>query len=395
MYRGWSVTGATVMTQAAQAGLLIYGFSALALPLEREFGTSRAEVMIATTCLSLASSALAPVAGALIDHRSIRGLMLFGCAALAAGFAAISQATALWHVWLAYGLLLPFANVLLGQLTSAALVTRWFEERRGRAMGISTLGTSLGGFVFPVLLATGSAEMGWRIAALTIGLAAAALLAALVAALIADRPPSAHAPATPGANAGGSSRAILASAPFWIITFAVGIKIATYFGLINNLGGLAQDLGFGGLFAATMVSILSIASMVGKLAFGTIAERVAPKWLFMLALAMTVASFGLLLIAQATASLVTVCLLLGLSTGGMFPLWGLITAEYFDSASFGRALGLMNLAMVPLTAIAAPLAGWAHDLTGSYAGAIWGSMVMLVLAILIIGLLRPSGRPTA
>ena len=107
---------------------------------------------------------------------------------------------------------------------------------------------------------------------------------------------------------------------------------------------------------------------------------------------MTVASLGLLLLAQGTASLVIVCLMLGLSTGGMFPLWGLITAEYFDSTSFGRALGLMNLAMVPLTASAAPLAGWAHDRTGSYVGAIWGSMCVLVLAMFVIALLRPPGK---
>jgi hypothetical protein len=36
--------------------------------------------------------------------------------------------------------------------------------------------------------------------------------------------------------------------------------------------------------------------------------------------------------------------------------------------------------MVPLTAAASPLAGWAYDKTGSYDGAIIGSMVALALA---------------
>lgn len=391
MYRGWSVAGATVVTQAAQAGLLIYGFSALAMPLEREFGTSRAEVMLATTFLSFASSALAPVAGALIDRRSIRGLMLFGCAALAAGFVAVSQATAIWHVWLAYALFLPFANVLLGQLTSAALVTRWFAERRGRAMGFSTLGTSLGGFVFPVLLATGGEALGWREAALVVGIGAAVLLAAVVAFGVADQPETAASLPQDTAPSGGATREILSKAAFWIITFAVGIKIATYFGLINNLGGLAADIGFSGVFAASLVSVLSLASMAGKLAFGTVAERIAPKWLFVIGLAMTIASFGLLLVARGATPLVIACLMLGLSTGGMFPLWSLITAEYFGVAAFGRALGLMNLAMVPLTASAAPLAGWVHDRTGSYVGVIWGSIAVLALAIAILLPLRPPG----
>lgn len=400
MYRGWTVTGATIATQAAQAGLLIYGFSALALPLEREFGTSRAEVMLATTCLSLASGALAPLAGRAIDRGSVRRLMLLACAMLAAGFLALSQARAIWQVWAIYGLLLAPANVLLGQLSSAALIARWFTARRGRAMGLSTLGTSLGGFVFPVVLATATAEFGWRSGAALTGLGAAALVAAIVALAVVDRPGDLGLVADEGrpalhADSGGtalSTRAILAMPAFWIITFAVGIKIATYFGLINNLAAYGRTLGVDELRAASLVSVLSLTSMAGKLGFGFVAERAPLKWLFAGALVLTIASFAALLLAQDYATLFAACLLLGLATGGMLPLWGLIVAQVFGQASFGRALGLTNLAMVPLTAAASPLAGWAFDRSGGYDGAILGSMALLALATALIALLPRTAR---
>ncbi len=331
MYNGWKVAGTTVATQAAQAGLLIYGFSALALPLEQEFNTSRTEVMIASTCLSLASSALAPVAGRFIDRGSIKKLMLFGAMMLALGFITIATAQSIWQVWLAYALLLPFGNVLLGQLTSAALITRWFRARRGRAMGISSLGTSVGGFIFPVLIATTAETLGWRGAAMLIGVATAAMVALLVSIFVVNRPLESD--LEPGASSIATNTAVLPDAftgqqilgqpAFWIITFAVGIKIATYFGLINNLGGFAADLGLQAVFAASLVSILSITSMIGKLGFGTIADKIPAKWLFVAGLAMTVASFGLLLFAKGPAMLIFSCLMLGLSTGGMFPLWSL------------------------------------------------------------------------
>ncbi len=396
MYYGWSVAGTTIATQAAQAGLLVYGFSALALPLEHEFGVPRAHVMIASTCLSLASSALAPIAGRWIDLRSIRRLMLLGAVMLGLGFLALSGARTIWQVWLVYGLLLPFGNVLLGQLTSAALITRWFVARRGRAMGLSTLGTSLGGFVFPVLLTVTAQSLGWRGAAALIGVATAVLIGVLVALLIVDRPsdrslasdgePPMIAPSAPGMT----TAQILARPAFWIITFAVGIKIATYFGLINNLGGFATGLGLKPIFAASLVSILSLTSMIGKLGFGTLAERIAPKWLFLAGLSLTVASFGLLFVANGAAMLVFACLMLGLATGGMFPLWSLMTAQQFGEASFGRALGLMNLMMVPLTAAASPLAGWIFDRTRSYDGVILGSIGVLSLAIVLLLWLKPE-----
>lgn len=400
MYRGWSIVGTTMATQAAQAGLLVYGFSQLAQPLEQEFGTTRLEVMIAATCLSLASSALAPIAGRLIDKGSAKRLMLAGAVALALGFALVAVAQALWQVWLAYALLLPLANVLLGQMTSAALVTRWFQQRRGRAMGLSAMGTSVGGFIFPLLIASGAEALGWRGAIMLIGLVTAVLLGVLIAWGITDQPEGGLPPEeraqqlqqTGDTAAAMTTAEILLRPAFWIITFGVGIKIATYFGLINNLGGFAQDIGVGGVEAAALVSILSITSMIGKVGFGSLAEKLSARALFIFALLLTVASFGVLLAAQTYAMLVLSCLLLGLATGGMLPLWSLIIGQYFSEASFGRALGLTNLAMVPLTASASPIAGWAHDLTGSYDSVIWGSIAALLVASLLLLLLpRPEG----
>lgn len=391
MSRAWAIVGATVATQATQAGLLIYGFSTLALPLEREFGTSRAEVMITATCLSLASSALAPLAGRAIDRGSVRRLMLFAAGLLGAGFAALSQAPGLWAVWAIYALLLAPANVLLGQLSSAALVTRWFDAHRGRAMGLSTLGTSLGGFVFPVLLATLIGDMGWRAAVLIAGVTSAVLAATIVSFAVVDRPPTALDASDEERDRGMATAAILARPAFWIITFGVGIKIATYFGLINNLAAYGRDMGVDAIRAAALVSLLSVTSMAGKLGFGFVAERLSLKWLFVAALALTVISFAVLLAANDYASLVVAALMLGLATGGMLPLWGLIVAQQFGPASFGRALGLTNLMMVPLTAAASPVAGWTFDRTGSYDGVIVGSIALLALAAVLVALLpRPS-----
>lgn len=402
LYRGWTITGTTIATQMAQAGLLIYGFSALALPLEREFGTSRAEVMIAATCLSLASSALAPVAGWLVDRGSVRRLMLFGAAMVGAGFAVVAVAQTIWHVWLAFALLLPFANVLLGQITSATLITRWFEKRRGRAMGVSSLGTSLGGFVFPVLLATIGEAEGWRTAALACGLATSGLLVLLIALTVRDRPEgdenaNERGEATLQKAASGSEEPlttiqILAMPAFWIITVAVGLKIATYFALINNLAGLAEGMGLDAVIAASMVSVMSFTSMGGKVVIGWLSERFSARWLFVVALAMTVASFLLLLVTNTIPVLVVVCLLLGLSTGGMFPLWSIIVGQQFGERSFGKALGLTNLVMVPLTASASPLAGLAYDRTGGYDAAIWGAVAILSLATVLAAFLREPHR---
>ena len=400
MFYGWRIVSCTAVTQMAQAGLLIYGFSTIAMPLEAEFGVPRSQVMLATTCLSLATSFAAPFVGRLVDHHSIKRLMLLGALALGSGFAALGLARAIWHVWLVYALLLPAGNLLLGQLTSAALVTRWFAARRGRAMGLSSLGTSLGGFAFPLLLTVGIESLGWRTATAAIGVGTALVAALMIATNVVDRPEAVGLAAdgeamkaqTLPAERPLATGEILRRSAFWIIALAIGLKVATYLGTVSNLIGFGTGLGLSGLAAASLLSTLAIASMVGKVGFGLVAERVALRTVLVGALAATILAMTGLLFVTTYPALVALCLLLGLATGGMLPVWSLLIGEYFGQASFGRVLGLTNLVMVPLTAISAPFAGWMFDRTGHYDDAFIGFIAALVLALLLALRLGRSGR---
>jgi sugar phosphate permease len=119
-------------------------------------------------------------------------------------------------------------------------------------MGLSTLGTSLGGFIFPVLLASAAAAFGWREAAAMVGLAAALLVALIVWITVIDTPqqiglePDEGRPTRKTEVTGDalSAAMILRRPAFWIITLGVGLKIATYFALINNLAGYGRALGW-------------------------------------------------------------------------------------------------------------------------------------------------------
>ena len=47
MFHGWNIVALSLLTQALQAGILIYAFGTMAISIEREFGASRAQVMLA------------------------------------------------------------------------------------------------------------------------------------------------------------------------------------------------------------------------------------------------------------------------------------------------------------------------------------------------------------
>ena len=393
LFYGWRIVGVSVATQALQAGLLIYSFGSIALALEVEFGSTRQQVMLGATFLSIVTNIISPFGGVQVDRGSVRRLMMVGLAALSAGLLILSQAQALWHAWLAFGLILPLANLLLGQLTSSALVARWFQAKRGTAMGISAVGTSIGGFIFPLAFASLSAVYDWRTALLIIGIGSFVLVFPLIWFVIVDRPElRGDEPDGAALSAGASQveakaaesaltiRTILGQSAFWIETVVIGLLLFIYIGMLNNLVPHAVGLGIEATQAAALLSVLAVFSIIGKLSFGTIADRIDLRQTLWLAMLFMMLGSGILILAKGYWGIAAAVLMFGLAAGGLLPVWGAMVAKSFGKNGFGRALGVMNLAMMPITSLAAPFAGTIYDWTGGYTIAFAIFIGLLVLA---------------
>ncbi len=127
MFHGWRILGVTLASQAVQAGLLIYGFGVVILPFAEEFGVPRQTLMLGSALLSLTTNLISPLGGAAIDRGWARNLMTAGAVMLALSFLALSRVTAMWQVLAVFAVMLPFSNLLLGQLTSSALMEDRFS----------------------------------------------------------------------------------------------------------------------------------------------------------------------------------------------------------------------------------------------------------------------------
>ncbi len=383
MHQGWQVTGATMGTQALQAGFLIYAFGTVATAMEPDLGSSRGAIMLAPAFLSVATNLLFPFAGRMVDQRPARQLMLTGLAAFIAGALGLASVTGVWQLYLVFGLLFPLANLFLGQLTASALVARWFDAGRGRALGVSAMGTSIGGFVCPLLVASLNARLGWRLAA-AVAMTGVALLVVLVVLLWVREPPAAAGTGRPPPAPWGI---ILWQRAFWCETVAVGAGLFCYLGTLANLVPHAVASGLALPQAAALMSVIALTSLGGKLGFGLLADRLDLRLTYGLALAAMAAAFLVLAMDQSYGALFAGALLLGLAGGGLLPVWGALVARSFGAARVGQALGAMNLAMAPLTIAAAPFAGRVFDATGGYRAAFLSYLGVLAAGALALRLL--------
>ena len=124
--------------------------------------------------------------------------------------------------------------------------------------------------------------------------------------------------------------------------------------------------GFDASVAAQAIMMIAISGFIGKLLFGYAADKVSLK----LALSVTQLAViaGLLLLA-AGPSYWVICIALGtlgLSTGGMLPVWGALLAAIFGTTNYGRVMGLMMPLIVLIVIPGYRLTGCLYGQQGSY-----------------------------
>ena len=240
---GWNVVALTLVLQAVSIGISIYSFALFVVPWLEAFPVDRAQVMFAIFVAQVGMGALSPLAGRLLDRFSIRLLVVVGCFSQAAGLLAMSVATEFWQIVAAYATLMPLGMVFAGTLASQTLVTRWFTARRGVAIGISAMGTSLGGFAFPLLIAPLISNVGWQ-ETLAVLAALAVLLTAPAAVVVLRRAPPVHGRGLAGTPAARqwSARETLSTRTFWIPVVALVPVNAAFGGVQFSLGAYVFDL---------------------------------------------------------------------------------------------------------------------------------------------------------
>lgn len=400
-YYGWNVVGASLVFQAVTFGVSFFSFTFWVLPWMDEFDATRGEIMTATLAANLALGALAPFAGRAMDAVSIRLLVCLGAVSFATGLALAAAATALWQIIAIYASLVTLGNVLAGPLAAQTLAAKWFRARRGMAIGWSSVGTSIGGFLLPPVVALLLADFGWRTANLLLAGLALVVIVPLVWVVVRSSPeekgiepePESEAavPDPPGAASWTTAR-ILRQRDYWVPACAF-LPVGTVFSSLQfNMAPYALDLGMDARSASFLMSVLSVMMIGGKIFFGTMADRWDHRLLFWLAAAAMTAAVALLLTVPGYARLALAYALVGFAQGGFLPLLGAIFASRFGPEAFGRVMGL-SWPFLTLSAVGPVLTGWVRDTSGSYAVAFQVMIAVLLPAAAIMLLLRPQ-RPS-
>jgi sugar phosphate permease len=283
----WTVAGLTFVVLLVAAGIRSTP-GVLLVPLEEEFGWSRASISTAVAVNLVLYGLIGPFAAAVIDRFGVRRTLAAALLAVALGVGLTTLMREQWQLVLLWGVVVGAGTGFTAIVLGATLVNRWFAERRGTVLGALTASTATGQLVFLPVLAALAAREGWRAPTLLMA-GLALLIAPLVALLIRDYPKDVGlAPyggtqrdAVIAPSGGNPARAALdglrdglRSRPFWVLAGTFFICGASTNGLVGtHLIPACVDHGIPAVAAAGLLAAMGVFDLAGTTLSGWLTDR--------------------------------------------------------------------------------------------------------------------------
>lgn len=379
-FHGWWVLGITCLIVALSNGMTLGGITVFDASLLEALGAGRAELKFRDLVQMLTAAAAAPLLGLLADRVGVRPLMIAGLLLLAAGFAGYSRVDSLTGIYLLH-VLLGLGLSSTGLVLAVSVVSRWFTQRRGLALGLVLAGASLGNGLLPLLNAQLNASLGWRGAFLTLA-ALPLLLVPLVLWRVVERPDAAAGSAST-ASVDPAGRAAFVRAlrdrDFLLLALIAFCTFLSLVGLTAHLFLMLRDQGLPDSRAAAGLTLLFAMGLAGKLLAGMGADRWGLRPAFLCCLGTMV--LGALLLALGAGGAPWLAIgVVGIGWGGIYTMQQLAAAQLFSGPALGRIVGTLVLVDSTGAALGPWGLGALYDRYASYDLALALLVALLALA---------------
>ena len=354
IFYGWWIVVAAFLNLFFAVGVIFYGFPVFYPALVESLRFTRTQITQGFLLgFVIAGLPFGLLAGNFIDRVGARRVILAGVGLIGVPLLLMGSMNKFWQ----YEVLCVIeilGYVLAGPIANQVLVARWFQLRRGRAMGYAYLGLGLGGMISPLLVNFLIRTVGWRYAFEIIG---AAILAVLFPTGIwitrsspeemGLRPDGVSDAELPSTGSGKSTvlsfqvAAAIRTTNFWLIVGSSTLAIGAIGAVIQHFILFLKDQGYSATTASRFSTVLLGSSLAGRVLVGYVADRFSKKNIMALFYFLLGVSIFALLGAHQPAAVWLFVLIFGFSMGADYMLIPLVTSQCFGTASLGKLLGLI------------------------------------------------------
>jgi MFS family permease len=418
-YYGWVIVGVSFLTLFFSLGTR-FSFGVFYVAILKEYGWGRGETAGAFSLAMVIHGLFAVVTGNLIDRFGPRTLFPVGATFLAMGLAATSRITAIWHLYLFYGVVMAIGINTLSYAPHMSLIPKWFTKKRGLASGLAVSGIGMGTMVMAPFIQLMIETVGWRCACLVL----AGILLGVVLPMTAlfqrrspeevDQFPDGIVPDSRGTHRlqqDGFSRDIRSSrlSEQWTLRAAICTRAFWWMALVNFSVGFfvhmlmvhqvahVVDAGYSATLAALLVGLAGLLRSVGGVFCGLLSDRVGREIGYTLGSISTFVGIVIFLLVRDTTSpwmLYAFVILFGFGSGSLGPTIAAATSDLFLGKSFGRIMGTFSIGWGLGGALGPYLGGYFYDHRGSYTLPFLLVLVNICLGLLGIWMAAPRHRRT-
>ena len=355
------------------------------LPITQDLGVSTTALTLASTYSTVINFIMTPLAGTLMDKKSIRKLTFVGVLGVSLTMVAQSYITSVYAYYVIYMIRTVFSPFAL-MMPFATLAARWFpKEKRSFATSIIFVGISLGGVLLSNPLAMLIEQIGWRLTYRYYGLAALLLLSPMALLCIRDYPADYKErilKETPKGEDGTEEKAdflsLLKDKRFLLV--CGGMACISYIGgSLYHISSYVQSLGYSAQFGATIISIYNFVCIFSKMIMGKLFDKKGMKagiWFgalgiigsyFLMTISMWKSSTVLLLIIAVFYGIGNTCQSITLSS---------MVSGIFGVKNYGSIYSKISTVTMVVGAVSTPLLSSMYEAAGNYLVA-WISCTVL------------------
>jgi MFS family permease len=397
IFYGWIIAAASACGIACGIAVFLPAtIGLLVRPLGAEFGWSPASIFAAITVVAGCTVLIAPFIGRIIDYCGPSRVLVVSFLAeaiLVASFRYINS-----NILFFYARYAALAILATGTTSVAfsALLCRWFERRRGLALGIALAGVGLGGFFWSLITHYLFSLVGWRVAFTYLAVIIALIMAPMALFVLRDSPESmglhidgnASTRTAPAPLTGLPFRQIFSDWTFWLIAVTFFMVAIVVYGVMLNLVPLLESQGQSGKIAAEVQGFQWLVIILGRVFTGFLIDRFFAPRVAIAFLIPPVIGIAMLAHGVTGPSVFTAAMLVGLAVGAEGDMLAYMTSRYFGLKNFGVIYALYFSLYAVGTGVGPTLIALAAGPLHHYSGALWSFCGILFVAAALLASFR-------
>ena len=395
LFYGWVVVTAGIIISAIIFGTR-YSFGVFFKSIETDFNLSRGTTSGIFSIYMLLCCIFAILGGWALDKYGpkIIGILM----GIFAGLSLLltSQTTSLWQLFVTYSLLLAIGTGAT-YTTVMSTTSRWFQKKRGLALGIVGTGGGLGTTIMAPFTTYLISNLEWRMSFIVLGLIC--LFSMITLSLLLKKDPREIGALPDGikVEAGNINTEVrqnntqltsfsllqaIKTRNFWLLGIIWLLYSLCLHLILTHFVPHTTDIGFSAMQAAVLLSLTSGICIPSRLLMGWASDRMSRKTTTIISSLLVAAAMLSLVWSQDLWALYLFAVLFGFGWGGIDPPIVALIGDVFGMRNIGIIMGALGIGWAIGAAVGPLIGGVIFDFSDSYSMAFMaGAIAMLILSI--------------